>query len=64
MTYAAQINSDHQLCHDPEGGAIDQPLVGDACEACALSGFGTLNKIFHFSFCIFHLSSLGQAAAC
>jgi len=30
MTNAAQINSEQQLCHGPEGGAADQPLVGDA----------------------------------
>ena len=29
MTNAAQINSEHQLCHGPEGGAWHQPLVGD-----------------------------------
>jgi hypothetical protein len=28
MTNAAQINSAHQLCHGPEGGARGQPLVG------------------------------------
>ena len=29
MTNAAEINSERQLCHDPEGGAQDQTLVGD-----------------------------------
>lgn len=30
MTNAAQISSEDQLCHGPEGGAWDQPLVGVA----------------------------------
>ena len=29
MTNAAQINSECQLCHDPEGGPWDQSLVGE-----------------------------------
>ena len=24
-----EINSDSKLCHDPEGGVLDQSLVGD-----------------------------------
>jgi hypothetical protein len=31
MTNAAQITSERQLCHDPEGGAMRQSLVGDRC---------------------------------
>jgi hypothetical protein len=33
MTNAAQINNDDSLCHGPEDGASDQPLVGDGCSA-------------------------------
>jgi hypothetical protein len=29
MTNAAEINSERQLCHDPEGGAKGQSLVGE-----------------------------------
>ena len=35
MTNAAQINSERQLCHDPEGGGRDQPLVGEVLSQSA-----------------------------
>jgi hypothetical protein len=32
MSNAAEINSDQYLCHGPEDGEEDQPLVGEVTE--------------------------------
>jgi len=57
MTNEAEINSEDQLCHGPEGGAGNQPLVGDGQGQVRL----ILEKRFsisHFSFLICHRRSL------